>query len=185
MTAASPAYVPAQEQPRLGRPHRGDQVGRSRRPAQVRRMPSRSLTSLPPRSLLRSPERNEPCLAGRAGSRHGGILSSICRPTGRNIPLKPHWLPAAGRQQHRNQGGCLVPPTLRAVGGGSDAVRRQVIQIAAGLPVPLSFPGLAPGIPRLLKAPTQACPPDPKAPPGPVTRQTRDGAAQVVRIVRS
>ncbi len=46
-----------------------------------------------------------------------------------------------------NQSGCLVPhATLRGAGGGSDAVRRQVIQIAAGFARtrrrPLGFPGL-------------------------------------------
>jgi len=46
-----------------------------------------------------------------------------------------------------NQSGCLVPaPHYAESGGGSDIVRRQVIQIAAGFARtrrrPLSFPGL-------------------------------------------
>ena len=97
-------------------------------------MPSRSQPRLPPRSLPPSAERSAPCrarrLAGRAGSRHGHPLPgrqgnktehtaetcAVCR------------LPEDGRTE--TQSGCLVPTTLRGAGGGSDAVRRQVTQIA-------------------------------------------------------
>ena len=102
--------------------------------------------------------------ARRAGlgawlARDTGILSRRCRTTRRNILLKPA-LSASCRKTNMtgNQSGCLVPrTTLRGAGGGSDAVRRQVIQLAAGFARtrrrPLSFPGLpddlmCPGFPE-------------------------------------
>jgi hypothetical protein len=67
-------------------------VAGSRRAAQVRRMPSRSLQRLPPRSPPRSPGRSAPCrarrLAGRAGSRHRHPLPDM-QDNKRNILLEP------------------------------------------------------------------------------------------------
>ena len=112
-------------------------------------MPSRSLQHLPPRSLARSQERSAPCrarrLAGRAGSGQGHPLLKMHDNKAGNIPLKPRCLPAAGDSRTEIRA-AASPPTLRGFEGGSDAVRRQIIQIAAGLAHTLElprFPGLA------------------------------------------
>jgi hypothetical protein len=86
----------------MTRPRRGDQaVAASRRPARLRRTPSRSPRRLPPRAPSRSPDRSAPCrarrLAGRAGSRHGHPLPEI-QDNRRNKLLNPRHLPAARRQ---------------------------------------------------------------------------------------
>ena len=99
---------------RLARPRGSDQVAAgSRRPAHVRRMPSRSLQRLPARSLPRSPERSTPCrarrLAGRAGSRHGHPLpdkqgNKAEHTAGNRVVCR---LPEDNGTE--NQSGCLVP----------------------------------------------------------------------------
>jgi hypothetical protein len=86
----------------MTRPRHGDQaVAASRRPARLRRTPSRSPRRLPPRAPSRSPDRSAPCrarrLAGRAGSRHGHPLPEI-QDNRRNKLLNPRHLPAARRQ---------------------------------------------------------------------------------------
>jgi hypothetical protein len=72
-------------------------------------------------------------LAGLA--RDTGILSPACRTTKRDI-LNRRALSARCQKikTEGNQRGCLVPPctTLGEVRGGSNAARRQVIQIPAG-----------------------------------------------------
>jgi hypothetical protein len=113
-------------------------------------MPSRSLQRLPPRSPPRSPGRSARCrarpLAGRAGTRHRHPLPEIQDNKAEHPAETRTVCPLPEDNRTQNQSGCLVPrTTLRGAGGGSDAVRRQVIQIAAGFARtrrrPLSFPG--------------------------------------------
>ncbi len=100
-------------------------------------MPSRSLQHLPPHHPLdrRTAARRAGLDAWLAGlARDTGTLSRRCKTTRRNILLKPA-LSASCRKTNvtENKSGCLVPtPHYAEPGGGSDIVRRQVIQRAAG-----------------------------------------------------
>ena len=143
-------------------------------------------------------------------ARDTGILSRVCRQKA-EYAAETHvvrHLPEDNGTE--NQSSYLIPITLRGWGGGSVADRRQVMQIAglrsAGRErrVQSGRPGLYAGFWRGTGKPddssrnsegqvsssdtvtgTQAgTSTDPKAPPGPSTGRTRDGAAQVVRIIR-
>ena len=112
-------------------------------------MPSRSLQRLPPRSPPDRRDRSAPCrarlLAGRTGSQHRHPLPDMHDNKAEHPAENPRCLPAAGRQQNLSERLPRPPLHYAEPGSGPDAVRRQVIQIAAGCARtrrrPLSFPG--------------------------------------------
>ena len=195
----------------------GERPGRRReqttrtRPADTVPEPAAPATAITPRS----PERQR-TVSGSAPGWPGwldtGILSRACRETRRNIPLKP--APSASCRKTTGQKSEWLPrppTTLRGSGGGSDAVRRQVIQIAwargqldasawrgaasrartrdsgtaqASVLTRRTTAKATSATVTSLSVRTRARPPDPKALSGPGTGRTRDGAALVVRIIR-
>jgi hypothetical protein len=96
-------------------------------------MPPRSLPRLPPRSPVRS------AVPGSTPGWAGWLATRASSPgyaghQGGTSRCNPRCLPAARRQQDKKSQRLPRPPqpTLRRAGGGSDAARRQLIQVPAG-----------------------------------------------------
>jgi hypothetical protein len=94
-------------------------------------MPPRSLPHLPPRSPVRS------AVPGSAPGWAGWLATRASSPgyAGHQGGISPATRAACQLPEDNrtgNHSGCLVHPTLRRSGAGSDAARRQVIQVPAG-----------------------------------------------------